>query len=276
VLAAVNRPGEVRLELGGETRGGLTASAAGTVAGGWVGQWNGGSFRLKGHLHELLVYGRALSDAELASVGEHLASRHRALRRGEDRFIAFEGDSITQGVGASSAEDFCYPAQLGRRMARQPKWINLATGGDTIQNMAATASVLTGQMARNGHYVRRLAILLAGSNDINNARSAAQVIADMDAWIAAVRAADPAAVPVGCTVLPRIDYTADEEAVRQAVNAHIRLGANFGFVIDLAADPRLGSPGNAAIYGDGVHPTDAGYAIVAELVQGALAARGYD
>lgn len=276
VIAAVNRPGEVRLQLSGEVKTGLAASAGGTAAGGWVGQWNSGNFRLRAHLSELLLFGRALSDAEIGQVVDHLAAKHGALRPSEDRYLAFEGDSITQGVGASNADEFGYPAQLVRRLSRQPKWINLGAGGDTIQNMVATVGVLTGQLGRNLHYARRLCVLLAGTNDINGGRTEAQVIGDIDAWIAAVRAADVGAVLVGCTILPRVDFDAGEEPIRQAVNAHIRTAAAFNFVVDLAAEARLANPADGAIYGDGIHPTDAGYAILAELVHGALAARGYD
>jgi lysophospholipase L1-like esterase len=273
-LAAVNRAGQLELHCGPEAKTDLTASAAGTVAGGWVGQWAGGSFRLRGHLHEMLVYGRALAGAELAALTDHLERKHGALGRAEETLLIFEGDSITEGVGASNAEDFSYPAQLARRGPSEPKWFNLGAGGDTLQNMAATVSGVTALLARNPAYPNRLVGLLAGTNDINNGRTEAQVRADLDAWIAAVRGV-AGVVPFGCTILPRTDFNPAEEAVRQAVNGYIRSGANLAFVVDLAAEPRLANPADAAIYGDGIHPTDAGYAVLAEVVHGALAARGY-
>jgi lysophospholipase L1-like esterase len=272
--AAVGRSGEIKLFLGRESRGGLAAAEAGSSAGGYLGN-SAGNFQIVGHLYAALAYGRALGDEEIARVLAWLAAKYGAVGPEEPSFILFEGDSITQGVGGAPEEDYSAPAQFAARCARQPKWMNLGTGGDTIQNMAANTAATIGHLAKNAAYPNRIARLLIGHNDLNQERTAAQVKADIDAWIAAVRAGHAGVILAGCTILPSGLLMGAKEAARIEVNAHIRDVADFDFATDLAADPRLADPGDAAIYGDGIHPTNAGYAIVAQLEHAAFAARGY-
>ena len=89
------------------------------------------------------------------------------------------------------------------------------------------------------------------------------MIANIDAWIASVRAHDAGATLIGCTIIDR----GSDDPDRATVNAHIRTVADFDAVVDLAVDARLSDAADQAFFnGDAVHLTTEGYAVVAELV----------
>lgn len=275
VGVAVNRTAEVKLFLGKESGGGLTASPAGTVSGGWVFNWNGTINPYFGHLYELDIYNRALTDPEIAEVAAYLVTKHGALGFSADTFLLYEGSSTTAGVGTSVPEDFGYAVQLERLCTGlKPKWYNVSNGGDTIQNMAASPSEMTGQLTKNSAYTNRIVLLQGGQNDINGGRTAAQMKADYGTWTTAIRTADPGAKILGETVVTRTDFDSSEQAVRADFNAWLMATADLDMRVDVAADARLSDPNNAT-YFNADHPTDAGAAVYAELVYAALHGAGY-
>jgi lysophospholipase L1-like esterase len=77
-----------------------------------------------------------------------------------------------------------------------------------------------------------------------------------------------------CTMLPRTDVTAGKETERGNFNTAIvgnSAGANY--VVNLGLVANLQTPSNTTYFAaDGIHLTDAGYALVAQAVHDAIAA----
>lgn len=114
-------------------------------------------------------------------------------------------------------------------------------------------------------------ILFAGTNGVAlGSHNAAVEFADFEVHVQARLAAGwVAARIIVCTGLPRLGF---EGAVRQDYNDLLKGGVvTYGYVIaDLAADPRIGDDGDQndqTYYEDGLHPTAAGHAIIAEIIK---------
>jgi lysophospholipase L1-like esterase len=254
----------------------LAAFPAGTVSGAKIGRWDGTSFPLdQTDILAIVAYNRSLYTAESAAVRDWLSSQYGALPRTANTAIVFEGDSLTYGVDASDNITMSYPAQLSRLSSTPPKIWNGGSGGDTALNNAAAASTKTILTGVSG-YTNRLVVYWLGTNDIANGRTAVQLEGDISSYITAVRAHDAGAVIFGNTIIARDPFNASQDTEIADVNAWIRSSAGFDHVIDLAADTRLSDATNATyFYSDGIHLTDTGYGVVANLVRTAVNAAGY-
>ena len=185
------------------------------------------------------------------------------------------GDSITDGRGSTTDANNRWPDVLAARMlapgspARNASLVNAGIGGNAITGGGLGPPALVrfdrdvlGQSAVAG------VIIFEGVNDIGAGVSAAAVIAGLTALRG--RAAGLRAV-VGATITPfggNGYYSPSHEAVRQAVNAHIR--ASFRAVVDFDAllsdgglPPKLKPAYDS---GDGLHPNPAGYQAMADAV----------
>lgn len=253
----------------------VTASAAGTISDGYMGQWNGATFRFSGGVKMILVYNRTLTAPEVAAVQDWMTARYKAPDRTVSKVRVYEGDSITFGTSSTLERDYSYPAQLCRLDPAERKYVNVATGGAKLQDHTAAARTITA-LTDNSAITARTVIVCFGSNDINGGRTAVQVEADFATWAAAIAGADAGAVIIGCTVTPRTDFDVGEEAQRVLLNTWILSGGGgiFTYTVDFAGDSRLSNPANATYYADGIHHTDAGYAVRAELVKAVLDAHG--
>lgn len=110
--------------------------------------------------------------------------------------------------------------------------------------------------------------LLAGSNGVMlNARTAAQEYADFQTYLAAsISAGWPAARTIVGTMPPR---TGMSEVTRSAYNAFLVGDPSGCKLARIDLDPNIGAAGqdtNLTWFLDGTHPTDAGHAIIAQLI----------
>lgn len=252
----------------------VTASAAGTISDGFLGDWNGapGVFPLTGDIISILAYNRQLDGAEIDFVQDFLTAYYKSQSRLYDKYIVYEGDSLTRGTAASDFRYFSYPAQIARLRVSEPKY-NIVGISSQIQNTTSARTDL--QLANNSARATRTALFWMGTNDINNGRTEVQLEGDIDGWIADVRTGDAGVNIIGCTILDRVSFDAGEEAVRVAVNDHILNTADFDHAIDLAGDARLSDSSDTTYFSvDGIHLNDTGYGVVAELVEAVLNANG--
>lgn len=197
--------------------------------------------------------------------------------------VAF-GDSITEGTGSLPSGPGGWPERLARRMVETgAPWavVNAGIGGNRLlyqgsgpsglQRLDSDALVISGA---------RCLILLEGINDLGRpARpdyahegiTADDLISGYRQVIARARAAD---LRVVLATLPPFEganyFTATGEAIRQAANAWIRTSGEPDAVIDFDAavrDPehplRLLAANDS---GDKLHPSDAGYAAMAQAI----------
>lgn len=252
------------------------ANDTGTVSGGYVGLWGDGtSFPYIGDILAIVAYDRTLSAPEIEDVMEFLTDEYNSVPHNTDEIIVFDGDSLTAGTQSSDLKYWAYPEQLSRLYSTgPPKIVNIGIGGQQIQNVTAAAEAKT-QLSHNIASTDKKLVFWMGSNDLNNARTGAQVWTDIETYVATVKATYPTAVIIGLTVLERGDNSGSEETERAALNALI-LGTSaadggFDYTVDLTADARLADPTNTLYFDvDGIHLNDDGYAVVAELVKAQL------
>jgi hypothetical protein len=185
--------------------------------------------------------------------------------------IVFDGDSLTYGTGSSNPATKSYSAQMS--IGSDTK-VNTGTAGELLANNTGAARVLS-SFAGATPGLQLIVVFNEGINDIASNDSSANIITYINTYIATIRAAYPTAKIVGFTITKYVGMSGTFETRRQAVNTHILNDADFDYTIDIQSDTRLSDPSNTTYYdGDGVHRTDAGYLVVAQLIQTALANGG--
>ena len=197
--------------------------------------------------------------------------------------VAF-GDSITEGTGSLPSGPGGWPERLARRMVEaDAPWavVNAGIGGNRLLYQGSGPSGLQrldqDALAVSG---ARCLILLEGINDLgrparpeyaHEAITADDLISGYRQVIARAHAAD---LRVVIATLPPFEganyFTPTGEAIRQAANAWIRTSGEPDAFIDFDAavrDPahplRLAAANDS---GDKLHPSDAGYAAMAEAI----------
>jgi lysophospholipase L1-like esterase len=206
--------------------------------------------------------------------------------------VAAIGDSITDGMRSTLNKNRRWPDGLARRLAgtgqSSTAVLNLGISGNRLlSDSACYGEALAGRFERDalGHPGVRAVILLIGINDINFAAMPARAGLDCDAPHRVVTANDlidgyrrlidrahrRGIRVLGGTLTPA-SLPAERERIRNAVNQWIRGGGAFDGVIDF--DTALRDPAHPDTLqrrfdsGDHIHPSDEGYAAMADAVPG--------
>ena len=242
-----------------------------------------------------LVHGNHVGDATLtgAATVDHwfLISGVDVKESSPGAAIVALGDSITDGHGTADNSDTRWPDDLARRLQSVPATrgvsvLNVGTGGNRLLLDGLGPNILArfdrDVLAQTG--VRYL-IVLEGVNDLGTATrltpiSVAQHTLLVHQIIAAyeqiiLRAHAQGITVIGGTITPygKSDYyhpAAVSEADRQAINAWIRQPGHFDAVIDfdrVVRDPQHPERMLSAYdSGDGLHPSPAGYRLMAGAI----------
>lgn len=198
------------------------------------------------------------------------------------------GDSLVDGMETTPDADAPWPSALARRFAAQPEFppravINMGIAGNRV--LRETDGMGASILARFDRDVLacpgvRWIILFAAVNDMffglmpgmpeSERATAADIIAGYRMLIARAHLHD---LHIVCCTLPSIVrapvFTPELDHVRQQVNHWIRHSGEFDAVTDL--DAALRDPADLArqpaelLCDDGIHPNDAGHAVIAEL-----------
>ncbi len=229
----------------------------------------------KGTVYYLLIYDTELKESQIARniayVTQKLTTRGVKLgdTLGNLPQIICEGDSITFGAGATSGKD--WPVTMQKSLTGKYRITNLGISGQKAYEILANAPERTDRLWSLYSATPKVYLLWAGSNDLAEGKTSS-VINSLTSRIAAARAAGATKILLG-TILPRGDagFEVNREKINSAIRASGHLGADG--IADVAADKTIGQFNqNTDInyYGDGIHPNDAGYQIIAEIWQQAL------
>jgi len=197
--------------------------------------------------------------------------------------LVFAGNSLTFGTGTTAA-DKKYPAVVDAALGARYTVENRGVAGWDIVNLVSDVGNITSQYSPSTKVV--CAVAWECTNALGSAINAddtrtAQDLADdiLGQWadyVATLRAAGIYVVTL--TVLPRTDLSTTardnlHNAARLLINASLTANQDgvYGHaIVDVAAIAQLQDSTNATYYGDLVHLTDAGYALVAATVAAAL------
>ena len=251
----------------------------------------------------LTFFGGALQTSYVSETGNHtgtsafpvvattpswfLVSRVEVMAPVSVGAIVTVGDSITAGSRSTPDTNNRYPNHLARRLSASPSpmaVLNAGIGGNRVLSEGAFSSGIN-VVARFDRDVLQQTgvthvIVLEGINDIGNARdnptpTAADLIAAHKQLIE--RAHTRGVRIFGATLTPfegAAAFTAAGEAKRQALNEWIRTSHAYDGVIDF--DQATRDPSHPARFlpqyesGDHLHPSDAGYKVMADAIDLAL------
>ncbi len=194
--------------------------------------------------------------------------------------LVCDGNSLTAGTGSTSANTLAWPPVCrGLLITSQATHANkywsvksvAVSGHTTPQRTAAFATDVQTQFSTA--YARNIVTFFEVINDvIANSATFAVALANVNTWIAQARTGGWDVMLA--TVPPTTNVTANPIILQ--FNTHLRdnIATMSDFpVVELAAHASLSNPANATFYdGDGIHLTDAGYAVVAGLFHDAIVA----
>lgn len=214
-----------------------------------------------------------------------------AIEAGPARLsVAAIGDSITDGLRSSMNRNHRWSDALARRLTSSGVdsigVVNLGISGNRLlSNSACYGAALQSRFERDAlsRAGVKAAILLIGINDINFAAMPPRAGLDcdyphtqvtatslIDGYRRLIEAAHSQGVKILGGTLTPAGLPAGREAVRLEVNRWIRQSGAFDGVVDF--DEVLRDPARPGVLqrrydsGDGIHPSDAGYAAMAGAV----------
>lgn len=232
--------------------------------------------------HAFAFYSRALSKDEIAQAVAALKAR--ALSRsaltvaGGNRYYAAEGDSLSYGFAATTLQGWtalysatASPYTYGFVYARNGAALTQFGPGAVNNNLESRAAALDAHLPSAANRVGKKFILsvMIGANDLTAPGFAGGTPADYAARLATYLDARRTAgwLVALCTLTPQTAVVnATFNTARATFNTIVRgwgSGLHYDALIDFAADATMGpdaAAANTALYGDGEHPTDAGYA----------------
>ena len=165
------------------------------------------------------------------------------------------GDSLTAGLGVGPDE--AYPALLETRLRREGyayRVVNAGVSGDTTAGGPRRVDWVLREQPQ-------IAIVALGANDGPRGQSVGAMRDNLLAIVARFQGAGARVLLAGMRLPPNYgaEYTRDFSAVFADVARRTRI-AFMPFLLEgVAADRRLNQ-------GDGIHPTAAGYQVIAERI----------
>ncbi len=171
----------------------------------------------------------------------------------EERVIVAFGDSLTAGYGVAPEQS--YPALLAARLRAEGypyRVVNAGVSGDTT----------AGGLRRVDWALRSkpdVVIVELGANDALRGQDLAAVRANVDAIVERFQAAGARVLLAGMRLPPNYGarYSAEFQRLFEDIAKKRKTGFMPFFLHGVAGDPALNLP-------DGIHPTAAGYRIIAD------------
>jgi lysophospholipase L1-like esterase len=245
----------------------MTLGAPGNQLSGYFGNFQ---------LAELILCDSTLTSGQASQIRSYLDAKHSIVTQ---NFLLCDGNSITYGTGSTGGTNG-WPVQIASMLNNGGAlgWyiVNNGVAGQTTPQMDTQASPGGGAQTtdiRLGWYGKTIVTGWEVTNDLaTNNVSAAIGYSNLVTFFNHRRAANAAAKLVVATVLPANIITGVNETSRQTINTNIRANwASFAdALVDVAAIAQLQDPNNTIYFADGTHPTDAGYALIAQAFASAV------
>ena len=187
----------------------------------------------------------------------------------------YQGDSITTDKEATSGPGNDWPARFAAlpTMANSGTNVNVAVNGNILQKLIDNygKEVHPFRPAANGG-TPCVTTIFIGANDLGPIQSG-YYGGTVESYYSSLRAHWQTAKKDGMTVIaftimPRHDTDMTREKLRQELNALIRSGTDYDFLVDTAA--LLTDPFDKKFFIDGLHPTPEGNVKIARAVQSAI------
>jgi len=189
--------------------------------------------------------------------------------------LAVLGDSIGYGVGASHPEDALAP-----RLAADLSTLGLPVVTKLFAVPGARSSDLAAQVDRAGAWDPDIAVIVVGANDLTRLVPAEQAAAQLERAVRSLRSSGAQVVVAPAPDLSVVPYV--PAMMREMVQTASRLLRQAQARATLAAGGRVADPdaATASAFGtdpslfcrDGLHPSSAGYALIASALAPAVRA----
>lgn len=230
-----------------------------------------GGFFANLQIAALVICDSTLTAPQATSIRNWMSSFNIANRK----LIQCSGDSLTFGSFSSAGNDYpslIVPLLTGGSTTWN-KWNN-GNAGDTIANMETKAQTFVDPF--QGMFTRSVVVGWAGTNDLAAGTSGATAAAALATWCTARRSAGADKIVI-MDCIARGNLTAPQQTERLAFNAALAANGSptWDTLVKLSLDSRLSNSADTTYYNaDTIHLTDAGYAVVANLVAPAVNAFG--
>jgi lysophospholipase L1-like esterase len=183
--------------------------------------------------------------------------------------MVFDGDSISAGTGATRDNT---PDRLVARALGHVRAYNVAAGGRPVGESLRLFPELVARLFVPGG-VPNVIVFHGGDNDIRLGNDAAHTYAAFTSYVSFAHAQGWKVVV--STELRRFDFPAAKEAQLLAYNDRLRENkAHADAVVDLDSEPKFADAayrGDPAVFSkDRIHPSDGGYAIMAQMLASAV------
>lgn len=242
-----------------------SAGSTGTTTFNFVGRW-----------YATYMWNRALTPVELMLAEVYLCTKYgQPLPWATGSYVAFGGDSQTANVGATGVITGA-PYRIAQALGlTYGQWHNLGIGGITIENNIASTAVEIANLAQVLGLSKRIVYtIFEFVNSWTAGDSAATLFQrhlDFDLAVKGIGGVNGNFRGVhGTSLSASATAVADPNAIRAAFNTLMDGSpGSFDQYVAMHLDSQVGVSGAAAanptLYFDGVHNSDAGYAVWAPL-----------
>jgi lysophospholipase L1-like esterase len=184
--------------------------------------------------------------------------------------LVFDGDSISAGAGSTQGHGL--DAQVAETVGSNVRSNNVAVGGRPVSDCLRLYPKLVAPLFSPASH-HNVIVFHAGDNDIAQGRDAAQTYAAFTAYVS--MAHQQGWKIVVSTELRSPHFPPSQEAQLEQYNDSLRQNrAGADAVVDFDTDARLTTMSNrfdpSMFKPDGLHPTDAGYAILTQMLAPAV------
>lgn len=172
-----------------------------------------------------------------------------------------DGDSMTQGIGASAASALHTLLSAEPNFSGKGRFVTIGLGGRPV-------SQIVDEFYNSAPYLppRNFGYLLIWGGA---AATGATTLADLQEYWSQARAAGWKVVAF--TILPQADDSAADVTLKATINAGIRAASSeWDYMVDVAALPEFADPSNPLYFSDVIHLTALGYQTVADYINQTL------